>query len=272
LRKSFAIFWRRNLGFFRLAVITNLEYRVNYLTDAVLQPALATLIEITLWIAVFRSAGRAEIGGFTQEYYLAYVLWAAFLGRITTTWMYEYRMIEEIELGTVNSLLARPVSFFEYYLSQFMGYKLVTSAISLVFPLAVSLYFLLPTDFSRLPGALALVFYYLFFVHTLSFCIACLAFRLNKVTSFTVAKNLGLWLFSGELFPLDLLPEPWKGIFISLPFANAVYIPVGYLTGRADHSLLLQGFASATVGIAVAGLVAYGLWRSGLRRYSGTGA
>lgn len=237
-----------------------------------LQPVLATLIEITLWVAIFASAGTTEIAGFGREYYLAYVLWAAFVGRISSTWMYEFRMIEEIEMGTVNSLLARPVSFFEYYLSQFMGYKIVTSAISLVIPICVCFFFALPMDFQRLPGTLALVIYYLFFVHTLSFCIACLAFRLNKVSSFTVAKNLGLWLFSGELFPLDLMPGAWKEIAISLPFANAVYIPVAYLTGRADHQLLLQGFASTTIGIAVLGVVAAMLWKSGLRNYSGTGA
>jgi ABC-2 type transport system permease protein len=272
LKKSFANFWRRNLGFFRLAVITNLEYRVNYLTDAVLQPALATLIEITLWLALFRAAGTMEIAGFGRENYLAYVLWAAFLGRITSTWMYEFRMIEEIEMGTVNSLLARPVSFYEYYLSQFMGYKIVTSAISLVIPIAACFYFKLPMDFSRLAGALALVFYYLFFVHTLSFCIACISFRLNKVSSLTVAKNLGLWLFSGELFPLDLMPSPWKEWMISIPFANAVYVPVAYLTGRGGHEMLIGGFISTTVGLVVAGAVGAYLWKSGLRTYSGTGA
>lgn len=227
---------------------------------------------MTLWIAIFSSSGVTEINGFGKEHYLAYVLWAAFIGRITTTWMYEFRMIEEIEMGTVNSLLARPVSFFEYYLSQFMGYKLITSAIFLVFPVAIGLYFGMPVELGRLAATLALVFYFLFFVHTLSFCVACLAFRLNKVSSLTVAKNLGLWLFSGELFPLDLVPEPWRSWMIALPFSNSVYVPVAYLTGRGGSELLLQGFLSTTYGLIVVGLLAVYLWRSGLRRYSGTGA
>lgn len=233
---------------------------------------LTTAIEITLWIALFRSTGAAEIAGFSRDYYLAYALWAAFIGRITSTWMYEFRMIEEIEMGTVNSLLARPVSFFEYYLSQFMGYKMVTSAISLVFPLAAGIYFQLPVQYDRIPATMALIFYFLFLVQTMSFCVACLAFRLNKVGAFTVAKNLGLWLFSGELFPLDMLPDPWRGWLIALPFSNLVYVPVAYLTGRGDHSLLLTGFASTTAGLAIFGAWGYYLWRSGLKTYSGTGA
>lgn len=272
MKKSFTSFWRRNLGFFRLAIITNLEYRLNYFTDAVFQPVLSTLIEITLWVAVFASAATTEIGGFSRESYLIYVLWAAFIGRISATWMYEFRMIEEIEMGSVNTLLARPVSFFEYYLSQFMGYKLITSAISLTIPLAASAYFRLPLEYSRLPAALSLVIFQLFFIHTMSFCVACLAFNLNKVSSFTMAKNLALWLFSGELFPLDLLPTGWREVMIALPFANSVYVPVAYLTGRVGADILWQGFASTALGLFLFSLLARHLWMSGLRTYSGTGA
>ena len=221
---------------------------------------------------MFHSTGALTIGGFAREDYLAYVLWASFIARITSTWMYEFRMIEEVEMGTVNSLLTRPVSFYEYYLSQFMGYKLITSVISLLFPFAAIWLLGLPTDFSRAPAAFLLVVYFLFLVHTLSFCIATLAFRLNKVSSVTVAKNLALWLFSGELFPLDLMPEPWKSWFIAFPFSNAVYVPVAYLTGRVDASVLMQGFLSTTIGLAFFGALGWWSWKSGLRTYSGTGA
>lgn len=237
-----------------------------------MQPALSVLIDITLWLAVFRSTGAATIGGFTENDYLAYVLWASFIARITSTWMYEFRMIEEVEMGTINGLLVRPLSFFEYYLSQFMGYKLITSVISLLFPVAAIFLFKLPTDYSRALPAFGLVVYYLFLVHTMSFCIATLAFRFNKVSSLTVAKNLALWLFAGELFPLDLLPEPWKSWFLAMPFANAAFIPVGYLTGRIGPEVLLNGFASTTAGLVLFGGLGYWLWHSGLRSYSGTGA
>jgi len=245
---------------------------VNFLSDAVLQPVLATAIEVTLWVAVFAGSGVTEIAGFGKESYLAYVLWAAFVGRTTSTWMYEFRMIEEIEMGSVNTLLSRPVSFFEYYLSQFMGYKLVVSSISFLFPLAACAAMGLPLHYDRLPAAMALIAFFLLFVQTMSFCIACLAFKLNKVSSFTVAKNLGLWLLSGELLPLDLMPAGWKELVISLPFANAVYIPVAYMTGRVGADVLLTGFLSSAAGLAFMGMLAYVMWQRGLRQYSGTGA
>jgi ABC-2 type transport system permease protein len=237
-----------------------------------LQPSLAVAIECTLWIALFSTPGVLTIGGFDKAHYLTYVIWAAFLARITSNWMYEFRMVDEIEMGTVNTLLVRPVSFFEYYLTQFLSYKLATSVFSLLFPALVCWLFAAEVNWYRVPGALALVLFYLILLHCLSFCVACLAFHFNKVGSVTVAKNLGLWLLSGELFPLDLLPEPWREIMIALPFSSAVYIPVSYIIGRGDGALLMGGFISTAVGTAFFGGLAWLLWRNGVRNYVGTGA
>lgn len=272
LKTSFIVFFKRNLAFSKLAIVTNLEYRLNYLTDAILQPTMTTVIEILLWYAVFKGAGVATINGFTKNYYLSYALWSAFFARISTSWMYEIRMIQEIDSGTVNSLLTRPMSFYEYYFSQLMGYKAVTTLVSMVIPIAAALFFDMPTDFARLPLAILLVFYYLILVHSLSFVIATLAFFLNKIYSFTSAKNLAMWLVTGELFPLDLMPEPYRHWVIALPFSSGVYVPVGYLTGRFGSGLVYQSFASVTVGIVVINILGMWLWRKGLRVYSGTGA
>lgn len=223
-------------------------------------------------MAIFAVSSSDTIGGFTKEYYLSYVLWTAFIARLTSSWMYEFRMIEEVESGSINGLLVRPMSYFEYYLSQLMGYKAIVVVFSLIFPMILGSIFNFPILWERLPGTLALVFYYLVLVHILSFMISTVAFHLNKIYSLTVAKNLGLWLFTGELFPLDLLPEPWKSIIINLPFANAVYIPVGYLTGRIGTDMLLHGFMTNTLGIAVFGTISYGMWKWGLSKYAGTGA
>lgn len=268
----FGNFWRRNLAFFRLAVITNLEYRLNFFTDVVIHPVVTALIEVTLWLAVFRTTGQETIAGFNEGSYLSYAIWGAFVGRVSTSWMYEFKMLYEIEMGTVNNLLVRPLSFFEYYLSQFMGYKLVSTAFSLLVPVVAVLAFGLPGQLGRLPLALLLMVFFLVLVHTMSFCIACCAFRITKANSLTAAKNLGLWLFSGELFPIDMLPEPWKGIMLALPFSNGVYVPVAYLTGRAGNDLILHGFLTTALGIAFFGALGAYLWRSGLRIYSGTGA
>ncbi len=69
--------------------------------------------------------------------------------------------------------------------------------------------------------------------NSISFLVSCAAFFLNKIHSFTAAKNLALWVISGEIIPLDLMPEPFRTILIALPFSSGVFIPVGYLTVAA---------------------------------------
>jgi len=225
-----------------------------------------------LWMALLTGMKMNSLGGFGREYYLAYSLWATFMGRITTNWMYEFTMLEDIDSGRVNSILVRPISFYEYYLSQFLGYKLVTAGISFVLPIAACLVFHAPMHLERLPLMFMLLVVYLVFTHTLSFCIACMAFFMNRAQSLTGFKNLMLWVLAGEMIPLDLYPEPLRTWLIHSPFASGAYIPVGYVTGRFGHSLMLQSFVSVAVGILVMSAVARTLWALGMRSYSGTGA
>jgi len=272
LKKLFAAFWNRNLAFAKLAIVTNLEYRLNYFIDALVQPTLTTGIEILLWMGVFAGAGTAAINGYGIDSYLSYALWAAFFTRISTSWMYEFKMIEEVSSGTLNSIIVRPMGFYEYYLSQLMGYKIVTTLISLVIPVIAAKYFNLPTDLAKLPLSVLLCFYYLILVHTISFLISCMAFHFTKISSFTVAKNLALWILMGELFPLDLLPSPFKEWFIAMPFSAGAYLPVGYIVGRVNHDQMVMGFVSVSVGLIVLNLLGYWLWKKGLDTYAGTGA
>lgn len=269
---SFAVLWKRNLGFFKLAIATNLEYRVNYLIDALIQPIITTGIELTLWWAIFKGSQALTIGGFTQDYYLSYAMWAAFFARIATSWMYEFRMVEEIDSGSINSLLVRPMSFYEYYLSQLMGYKFITTIISFAFPVLIVLFFELPTQFSRIPLAIALVFYYLILIHSISFLVSTFAFFLNKVQSFSFAKNLFIWLLTGELVPVDLMPEFLKNALLFLPFSSGVYLPVAYITGRIEAAAVYNGFISVTVSLVLVNLMGMYLWKKGLKSYVGTGA
>lgn len=245
---------------------------MNYVTDAIFQPVVTATVEVALWFALFAGLEGGTLAGYGRDNYLAYAIWASFVSRIAISWMYEYKMIEDIANGGVNSSLARPMSFYEYYFSQLMGYKVMTTAVSFLVPVSVILFFGLDTNWSRLPMALLLVFFYLVLIHAMSFCVANTAFFLTKVDSFTASKNIMLMLFTGEYFPLDLLPSPWKEWFIALPFSSAVYVPVGYVLGRVGFDGILRGFASVTVGIAVFSIVGAVMWRAGLKRYTGTGA
>jgi ABC-2 type transport system permease protein len=229
-------------------------------------------IEIALWWAIFRGAAIEELGGFSGNHYLAYALWAAFFSRYTISWMYEYMMIDEIDSGRINAILTRPISFYEFYLGQFIGYKLLTAAASFLIPFSISLVWETPSELSRFPLAFLLATTYLVLVHTMSFCVASLAFFYNRIHSLPMIKNIILWMVSGEIFPLDLAPEPFRSVLINLPFSAGTFVPVGYLTGRLSIGHVWQSFLSIGISLVIMGGLAMILWRQGRRRYSGTGA
>lgn len=272
MKRSFVVFWKRNLAFAKLAIISNLEYRFNFFIDSLVQPVLTCFLEVMLWLAIFKGANRETIAGFGQEYYLGYAIWAAFFSRIATSWIYEIRMIDEIGSGSINSIIVRPMSFYEYYLSQLLGYKFIITISSLIAPIAICLAMNLPTDLSRIPLAMLLAFYFLVFIHSISFLLSTLAFHFTKIHSVTAVKNMILWVLMGDQFPLDLLPKHIADFFISLPFASGVFLPVSYITHRVEIDKVFGGFISITIGLLIVNLLGNYMWRLGLKSYSGTGA
>jgi ABC-2 type transport system permease protein len=223
-------------------------------------------------MAILTGMGTETLGGFGREYYLAYALWANFVGRATANWMYEFQMVDQIDTGQVNAILVRPISFYEFYLSQFIGYKMLILAASFFIPAAICLIVGAPFHPERLPAMVGMILFYLVFAHTVSFCVACMAFHMNRAHSLTGMKNLTIWILSGELIPLDLFPEPFRSALLHSPFSAAVYLPVSYVTGRVGHAAMLNGFASIALALCAIGLVGAALWKNGIRQYTGTGA
>ena len=68
------------------------------------------------------------------------------------------------------------------------------------------------------------------------------------------------------------MPKFLEKIFLILPFSSGVYVPLAYLSGRADFTLVKTGFFNVTWAIALMGIVCMLLWKKGVREYTGTGA
>jgi ABC-2 type transport system permease protein len=254
-----------------LALRQQLEYRLNFVMDVLIQPGLTACIEVAIWYSLLQSFD-GQLGGYSRQYYLQYALWAAFFARQMGTWTYDFTIASEIQTGSINALLTRPLSYFEFQFFQFMGQKLVSLMFAVLAPALASIWFFGGVEPERLLVAVLFGIAYLIFGFTLLFLISSLGFFMTRIHSLIVAKNIGLWLLTGEVFPLDLLPERIAVVAKMLPTASGVYLPVGYLTGRVSEVDLHRGALGVGIGIFVAGTAAAILWRIGLRRYTGVGA
>lgn len=268
---SFVDFLKKKLAYIQLGIVSRLQYRFNLFTGVVVHPILVFAVESAFWLGLFHASGQTLLGGFTQAQYLTYLLWLM-LQIGGANWRLERLVIDDINSGAVNALLIRPTSFYEFHLGQLLGYKMLITAMSLPVVIGLALWWELPLYFDRLLPAIVMGFCYLIMIYTLNFAIASMAFFFDYVYSLNTTKNMIVWFLAGELFPLDLLPEPWRDWLIALPFSCGAFLPAGYISGRISTEIFLRGFVSLAIGMVCFSLIARYIWRLGLRNYSGTGA
>lgn len=234
-------------------------------------PLCSFLVEAAFWTGLIKASGNELLAGFPARYYVGYFLYTVLqLGSIN--WRFERSMIAEINNGAVNALLLRPSSFFEYHLGLLLGQKLLTAFVMAPVVALIAWGWDLPFHAERLPMVLLMGICYVILLFSLHFAVASMAFFFDNVYSLNNTKNMIIWVLTGELMPLDLLPSPMREWVIALLFSAGIYLPAAYLSGRIGTEVFMRGFLSLFIGGMVFGLLARFLWKQGLRRYSGTGA
>ncbi len=69
---------------------------------------------------------------------------------------------------------------------------------------------------------------------------ACLAFYSTETWGLSVVRVAVVTFFSGALIPLQMMPDGLRAIAFALPFAQAVYVPVSFLSGVTPVSAAPQ--------------------------------
>jgi ABC-2 type transport system permease protein len=268
---SYVSFLKRNLACIRLGIASRITYPIDFVMAIAVTPICYFLVEAAFWSGLIQASGHELLGGFPARYYIGYFLYTILqLGSIN--WRFERVMISEINSGAVNALLLRPSSFFEYHLGQLLGQKLITAFVMAPVAALIAWGWDLPFHAERLPVVLLMGICYVILLFSLHFAVAAMAFSFDNVYSLNNTKNMLIWVLTGELMPLDLLPSPIREWVIALPFSCGIYLPAAYLSGRIDTTVFMRGFLSLAIGGVFFGLLARYVWKKGLRLYGGTGA
>jgi ABC-2 type transport system permease protein len=92
-----------------------------------------------------------------------------------------------------------------------------------------------------------------------------------EVSSLLWVVNTLNFFVSGQMFPLDLLGEPWATVLKALPFQFMAYFPAAVFLGKVQGMALVQGLLLALFWATAFFVMARVLYRVGLRRYSAFG-
>jgi ABC-2 type transport system permease protein len=232
------------------------SYRSAYVAGIITNAFFGALLSF-VYIGVYGAGG--SVGGFTLQDAVSYVWVAQAMITAGGGWL-TFELADNVYSGQVANDIARPWSFYGYWLSRTLGERLFNLLMRGAITYLIGfLYF-----GARVPSPAELAFFLLSLLlgnlvsFGLSFALNLSAFWLVESAGiFTIATIVTLF-FSGFLLPISFMPEPLATLARALPFQTMTGLPaqvfLGQISGGAiAETLLLQlGWAVVLTGIGLA--------------------
>lgn len=260
---------RKALALFAIYFQEGLAYRASGLIWVMTDVTTAVTMPL-VWATAAKSA---PIAGFTTSdfvlYYLCMLLIQCF---VTSHVMWDVAM--EIKEGQFTTALLRPVNWYLTTFVRNLAWRCFRPLLFLPF------FFLFLWLYRGLLGDAHVVLSPAFFLsvvlgHLVSFTLvtmlAMIALYTQEAMSIFELYYLPALLFSGSVFPVDVLP-PWaQSLAHALPFYSTAGAPTEMLVGRTPASAVPGVLATQVVWIVVSYVGFRFLWSRGLKRYNGAG-
>lgn len=247
------------------------HFRANVVAWILYSPLQLGII-VLLWRIVY--SGIGAVGSFRFKDMILYYVVVHFLRRvIEPVQTINYEVWTDINQGTLDVYLARPISFGPFVFFRALGAPLVEIAAGVPFFLAFS--WLLGLPIQRDPRVLAVFltsalagFVILFLIQ---FLIGTLTFWFERIFGIRDMIFSVFMLFSGQLIPISVLPKSLAAVSRYLPFEGIYFVPAtiyvqGHLGADVAEHLLHQviWITVLCAGIALA-------WSRGIARYASQG-
>jgi ABC-2 type transport system permease protein len=206
-----------------------MAYQVWFWVGLVLN-IISMAILVYFWRAIYNDTSTISGLGLNQT--LTYIL-LAFIFMPLTSIDVVWEIGSNVREGTIIHHLLRPINFQGMNYAQSLGILVTRLLLQLPMVVAAVLLFGLrfPTDLATWLAFIvsALLGYTVMFFFT--WLLACLTFYTTEVWGLGVLIEGMNFFLSGALVPLVMMPEWIRTIVLSIPFAQALAVPVGLLTG-----------------------------------------
>lgn len=265
---------RKYVKILRISLVERLVYRADFFVSTIFRflPLLTTLL---LWEAVYDSSRQNQLGGYTRDQMVAYLLLVQISRMFSSMPGLAGGIARDIRDGTLKKYLLQPIDMIGYLLSYRMAHKMAyiaTTALpyGLLFFVCRGFFEYLPDPATFLAYVVSLLLAFLlgFFFETM---VGMVGFWFLEVASFLYVINTVNFFISGHMFPLELLPSAWVAVLKSLPFQYLAYFPAAVFLGKIEGTALLRGLAVELVWVVIFFAMSRVLFRMGLARYSAYG-
>lgn len=260
--------FRGGLALIRSTWMSWMQYRSFFFILAFgwMVPPLASLF---VWLAAVR---EETLGGFTRGEFVSYYLVLILVNQLTYA-QSNWTLGDVIREGMLNFWLVRPIPGFWQVLASEMAGKVVY----LLFVVPVTLVLALVLQ----PALQTTAFHVLWFFVSLTlawalrfmwgYWIASLAFWTNRADGLLALQDGLVFLLSGMVAPLTLLPAGIATVARFLPFTYMIGTPVEILVNQPTPADLLQMLTIQALWVVAAFVLCQAVWNSGIKRYSAVG-
>ena len=248
----------------RVSIANNLAYLMEVFFRALFLIAVVFILG-QLWKTTFSARGAKLLSGFSITDMIWYLAAAeAFALSLPTL----TRNIDlEVRSGQLAYLLGRPCSYVFYHFAQYLGERLVRLAINGIVAATLALVFVGLPHFTWMGIAAwpLVVLLALCIDFVAYFSIGLLAFWTEETNSFTLIFNRLTLVLGGVLAPLEIFPQPLRGIAQALPFSAILYGPARTLI-HFEPGPFVGLLWQQIITLAAGSLILLVLYRVAIRR------
>jgi ABC-2 type transport system permease protein len=269
LRPRLALFWK----FFDIGLQNTFVYRWNFLLRSIfgIVPLVGT---VYLWQAVYATRG-GEIKGYGYSEMIFYFLLTVFVEQLITPTEDEWQIAAEIRDGKISAYLTKPLNYLGYRIALFVSYRLLYVSVVLVPILILGWVF---REHLRFPehGVTWVAFAVSTFMAAgiqffIAYSLAMIAFWVLEISTLIFIVYSFEYFLSGQVFPLDIMPDWLQGFLHWSPFTYELFFPVQVCMERVRGAALVEGLCIQAGWLALSYLAARVLWARGVRRYQAFG-
>jgi ABC-2 type transport system permease protein len=220
---------------------------------------------VQLWHTTYGALGVPTLGGFDVAQMVWYFAFAeAIIMSSPRSWG---KIDREVKSGDLAYRLNKPYHYLGYLAAEDTGERLVRFLLNLAIGAVVCLALVGPIAFE--PLALLTTLPLLVGAWALDFLGSCLvgllSFWIEDTFAFSFIYNRLVLLLGGTLLPLNLFPDPIRGIAEWLPFGSMVYGPARNFV-HFDPAFFGDMLLRQIITIAIFTTIALLTFRAGTRR------
>lgn len=180
----------------------------------------------------------------------------------------------EIQEGTINAFLMKPVNYLWSWLGRIIGWKMCGNLPWIL--LTIPFYLLFRSNLNLVPQGNLLAFvigmaFSAMLSFLISFSIGLSAFWFTETEALNGVFWILFYLFGGRVVPIDFFPAGFKTVANLLPFRYIFAFPIEVYLGKVTGKKVLLGLLVETgwcLGLLV---LVKKLWRRGLQVYGAFG-